>query len=405
MNANNIRSPRRRMRQLGVVALAALAVACSSSTTAIAEPATHGVEAPIEAIPWSQVGPGWMLASWSPVIGHRPGETPDPNEPTSEEATATLYLIDPAGNRYPITTFPAGSTFRMVDWARDGSHALLYAHRPGVLSGGTVISVDLHNGQQSTFPVVDDGPIGYARSDGTAVLIGHGRYSDSPASLERVDLTGKRELTYPVGNDYKGGALLTPDGMQVVLGTTTGLSVMGNDATPGRTLPVPAKLTACSPIRWWSPTVVLAYCMDPVHYSPASQLWQVPIDGSTPTALTAVNSGHEDDPGFGGDFGDTDAWPLPSGTFLQSIGACGTIFLSRLTPDGHTTRVNVPGVSSSVEVSGVSGDNLVLLAKAGCGPSTSLLTYDPAGNTVTVLLGRPVNGGSVAEAMVYPGPK
>jgi hypothetical protein len=71
----------------------------------------------------------------------------------------------------------------------------------------------------------------------------------------------------------------------------------------------------------------------------------------------------------------------------------------------HTTRVNVPGLCSSVEVSGVSGDNLVLLAKAGCGPSTSLLSYNPAANTATVLLGPPVNGGSVAEAMTYPGPK
>jgi hypothetical protein len=51
-----------------------------------------------------------------------------------------------------------------------------------------------------------------------------------------------------------------------------------------------------------------------------SQLWEVPFDGATPTALTAVNSGLEDDPGFGGDIGDTVAWKLPSGTFLQSTG-------------------------------------------------------------------------------------
>ena len=34
------------------------------------------------------------------------------------------------------------------------------------------------------------------------------------------------------------------------------------------------------------------------------QLWEVPLDGGAPTALTAVNSGQEDDPGFGGDIGD-----------------------------------------------------------------------------------------------------
>jgi hypothetical protein len=403
--------------RVGVVALGvALAAGCSSSTgattahspsdrpTAVAQPAAHGVEAPIETIPWAQVGPGWMLAVWSPVIAHRPGEKPAPNEPTWDKATTTLYLIDPVGGRYPITTFPTGSTARLVDWSGDRSHALLDAAKPGSVSGGTVISLDLRNGKQTTFSLVEGSPIGYARPDGTAVLIGKGHYGDRP-SLERVNLAGHQELIYPVGQDYKGGALPTPDGAQVVLGSSKGLALMGEDGTPGKVLPVPGKLTACSPIRWWTATVVLARCTDAVRFSSTGQLWQVPVDGTAPTALTAVNSAQGDDPGFRGDYGDTNAWQLPSGTFLQSIGACGTMFLSRLTPDGHTARVNVPGVSSSVIVNGVSGDKLVLVAKAGCGPGTSLLTYDPAANTYTTLLGPTVNGGSVAEAIVYPGPK
>jgi hypothetical protein len=73
----------------------------------------------------------------------------------------------------------------------------------------------------------------------------------------------------------------------------------------------------------------------------ANQLWKVPADGATPTALTAVNSGQGDDPAFGNSLGDGIAWHLPSGTFVQSAGACGTAFLSRLTSDGHSTRVDV----------------------------------------------------------------
>jgi TolB protein len=54
----------------GLVALAAMMLAaCSSSgTTAAPKPTTveravaHGVEAPITDVPWSEVGPGWMLA-------------------------------------------------------------------------------------------------------------------------------------------------------------------------------------------------------------------------------------------------------------------------------------------------------------------------------------------------------
>jgi hypothetical protein len=427
MNHKRIRARRNRRRgalragawrrQVGVVALAAaLAAGCSSSTmahgpsdsptssTAVAQPAAHGVEAPIETIPWSQVGPGWMLALWSPAISHRPGEKPAPDEPTWDTVTTKLYLVDPAGGRFPITTFPTGSTPRLVDWSGDRSHALFHVVKPGGVWGGTAISVDLQNGKQATFPVTKGGgPIGYARPDGTAVLIGKGHYGER-ASLERIDFTGKQELVYPVGDDYKGGAIPTPDGTQLVLGSNKGLALMGNNGTPGKTLPVPGKLSACSPVRWWTATVVLANCDDPVHFSSTGQLWQVPVDGTTPTALTAPNSGQHD-PGFGGDLGDVDAWQLPTGTYLQSVGACGTMFLSRLTPDGHTTRVNVPGVSSSVLVNGVSGDKLVLVAKAGCGGGTSLLTYDPAANTYTTLLGPTVNGGSVAGAIVYPGKK
>lgn len=66
---------------------------------------------------------------------------------------------------------------------------------------------------------------------------------------------------------------------------------------------------------------------------------------------------------------------------------------------------SVPGVSNSVIVNGVSGEKLVLVATAGCGPGTSLLAYDPAANTFSTLLGPTVNGGSVTQAIVFPGRK
>ena len=102
------------------LAIAAVAVASgqpSRSVPAIAaaSPATdapavtHGVEASIADVPWSKVGPGWTLATWSPVTPHMPGVQPPPGEPTWGTVSTTLYLVDPAGNRYAITTFaPAG---------------------------------------------------------------------------------------------------------------------------------------------------------------------------------------------------------------------------------------------------------------------------------------------------------
>jgi hypothetical protein len=44
---------------------------------------------------------------------------------------------------------------------------------------------------------------------------------------------------------------------------------------------------------------------------------------------------------------------------------------------------------------------LLLSARMGCGPGISILTYDPAAGTSTVLLGPPVNGGSVENAILY----
>jgi TolB protein len=423
-----------------VVAAAALVAGCASSTgtsavhgasstpmsnsTAAAPAAAqglaavaHGVEAPIGAIPWSKVGPGWMLAVWNAVTPTHPGALPAaaPGGPDPDTTSSTLYLVDPAGNRYPITTFAPPSGFegpRLVDWSGDGSHALLSRDVPGQQQL-VITQVDLHTGAQTTLP--NGGR--YTRPDGKSLLESTNNNGDVPGTLKRVDLAGNPQLTFPtdqLGGEFGGEYVQSPDGTQLVLGTVkpgnvpgnpaykspAGLVLVRNDGTVVRRLASPMPDASCSPGRWWSATEILANCS--AADNAGSQLWEVPLDGGAPTALTALNTGQEDDPGFGGDIGDRIAWQLPSGTFLQSAGACGTMFVSRLTPDMHTTRVDVPGVdSSSVEIAGATADKLVLLAKVGCGGTTSLLTYDPAANTSTVLLGPPINGGGVTEALLY----
>ena len=91
-----------------------------------AQPAGYGVEATLDTIPWSQVGPGWLLATWSPLTGHMPGPPP-PDQPDPETVKTALYLVDPQGGRYPITSFGPGrgSDFEVIDWSGDKSRALL----------------------------------------------------------------------------------------------------------------------------------------------------------------------------------------------------------------------------------------------------------------------------------------
>jgi hypothetical protein len=377
-----------------------------SPTTTAAPPtaplASHGVEAAIADVPWSKVGPGWMLAMWNPYTPVHQGETPPPGDPDPDSVTTTLYLVDPTGNRYAITTFPPGddSSLDLIDWSGDGSHALFGAKYG---AAPKAVSIDLHTGERTTIPVA--GTHQYTRPDGKALLVTNGfNGKDNPGTLQRIDLAGNVQLTYPTdklrdAGQFNGGYLESLDGTQLVLAAANGMVVMGNDGKVIRLLKSPLPKGECAPLRWWTPGVVLASC-NAAGFA-GDQLWEVPVDGSGATSLTAFNT-HQDDPGFVGDYGDGIAWKLPSGTFLQTAGACGTEHLSRLTPDMHTTRVTVPGVSDSVHVAGVSGDDLVLLAKVGCGGTTSLLTYDPAANTSTVLLGPPINGGGVTEALVFP---
>jgi TolB protein len=384
-------------------ATAASAAPATTPTTLVSSPAL-GVELPASQIPWTQVGPGWILATWSPAPGlGRHGEPPA-GQPNQAEAPRTLYLLDPAGGRYAITTFPTDPP-TLVDWSGDGRHALFedtIYDSDGRTSKTTISEVDLPTGAQQTFTV--DGRVegAYSRPTGQEVLL-----SASPRTLKRVDLSGTEQLTFPTdlgaAGKFSGAYLASPDGTQLVLGATNGMVVMGNDGVVGRQLPAPGPLTECSPVRWWTSTAILAHCSK----YPSSQLWQVPLDGGAPTALTAVNT-VPFDPGYGQDVGDEDAWQLPSGTFLQSRqvqgASCGWGFLSRLTPGLHTTKVTVPGAETGVLVTGVTADKLVLRATVGCGGVTSLLTYDPAANASTVLLGPPVNGGGVIDAILYPTP-
>lgn len=418
--------------RLGVAVIAAAALAGCSSTGTTGTPTTPSASAPasststsssssatptaaadgsVKDVPWGSVGPGWMLAQWSPATPHRPGEKPDPGEPTAENAAATVYLVDPAGKRFAITTLAPGSGLELVDWSGDGARALF---AKAFVSPTSAIVVDLHTGEQSTVAV--SGFPRFTRPDGTALLVSTSFNGNRPGTLTRVGLDGATQQSYPTdelggAGPFNGGYLASPDGTQLVLGTANlgnevvpradnSLVVLGNDGTVIRTLAAPMPAAMCRPVRWWTPQTVLAHCRE--EKSSANQLWEVPLDGSAPTALTAVNSGQQDDPAFGGDLGDDDAWKLPSGTFLQSMGAGCTRFLSRLTSDGHTTRVKVPDVAPGAAVTGVTNGRLVLRDQENCGGTTSLVSYDPARNTTTVLLGPPVNGGSVSASLLYP---
>jgi hypothetical protein len=392
------------------------AATSATPTVPAATPAVaHGAAGGIDDVPWSQVGPGWMLAVWTPVTPHMPGSQPPPAHPAPEPGSDVLYLVSPTGDRYSITEFPSGEgALEIADWSGDGSHALL---TPQYGQPGDAISLELHTGTRTAIP--NTGTLEYTRPNGQALLSSTDYNGSEPGTLKRIDMAGNEQLGYPTNElggagPFSGDYVESPDGTRLVLGTANlgnelvprtdnGLVVMGNDGSIIRTLPAPMPKAVCSPVRWWTADVILVHC--DAAKGAGEQLWEVPMDGRKPTALTAVNT-HDDAPGFEGNYGNWDAFQVASGTFLPTAGACGTTFVSRLTPDGHTERVKIPGVSDSADLVGVSGDKLVIVGQVGCGGGDSLVTYDPAANTSTVLLGPPItNGGGIEGIRLYPSQK
>lgn len=399
-------------RVLAGAAVIAAATGLTACSVALGQ-ADPGAELTSAQVPWEQVGPGWMLASWNPVPGRRPGEQVPDGAPRS--APSTLYLLDPTGRRYRVGSLPVvgadaakgnpGYPAGLADWSRDGQHALLQedGSDPSTAKAQTTFTdIDMTTGVHVTFtvPAAVDGE--YAGPADRSVLLSP-RYPEK-STWRRVDLNGAEQLRYPTdlgaAGTFTGSFLPSSDGTQLVASGDKGMVMVGDDGVVGRMLPVPDTITKCRPVRWWTPSVVLADCTDVA--SKGDQLWTVPVDGGEPAALTAPNTGQEES-GFGRDLHDADAWQLPGGVYLQSLGACGTVFVSQLTADKHTTPVDIPLLgNSSVGVVGASGDRLIVEGHAGCGPGTSLVAFDPAANTATVLLGPKVNGGSVQRAIIYP---
>jgi hypothetical protein len=398
-----------------VIICAAALMACSGSSKGTASSANAraplpgiGVELPASQIPWNLVGPGWILATWSPTSGPNPGQTP------SAAASLALYLVSPEGGRYAITTFspspPAqaggsGETPRLVGWSDDGKHAL-FADGGTPKGHTTITEVDVATGAKQTFTVDGDYVAGaYSRQpSGLSVYVAN----TSSDTLQRVSPSGDKELTIPT--DHLGAAgkfndsfLPIPDTVgDLVLGADHGMVVVGFDGSVVRQLSVPGPRSNCIPLRLWTSKVILAGCTDfnlpsaTVYRGP--QLWQVPLDGGAPTALT---------PDTGDDMGYWNGFQLPNGTFLESVPGCGAHgFLFRITPDMKTTQLTIPGVDRDrvVALIGVTEDNLLIKTSMGCGSSAqSLLAYNPAANTSTVLSGPP-GSVDVKTAILYPNP-
>src|SRR5690242_21030970 len=108
-------------------------------------------------VPWSHVGPGWVLAQYT-TAAPEGGKT----------GPATLYLISPGGVRYPLASWRDNRTApQLLAWSPDGKRALFQ-----IFSGrGGVEQLTLATGQVTRFALPGGAtPIGYTTPSGLNIV-------------------------------------------------------------------------------------------------------------------------------------------------------------------------------------------------------------------------------------------
>lgn len=365
----------------------------SSTTTSSAPPTTTpvltaGQQGSRASVPWSQVGAGWLLATWStsPAVGA--GAVTPPQ---------TLFLLDPQGGRYSLGSAP--KTGVLTDWSGSGTDALfLVPTTPaatGTIGYGAVV-VNLRTGTTTRFSVgaevAMDG-VQFAKPEGTAVVV-------SGPQVRRYGLTGGLEESYPTsipgaaGSTTTGGAFVeTPTGAELGLSGSGGIDVMSNGGKALRFLGPPPGDGQCIVDGLWQATSVLESC--------GAQLWAQPLSGGAPVRVASSSTGTTL----------IDAWMVGTQVVAEA-GACGTTWLEAANPGGTLSTVTVPDVSAggSVQPVGAQGAQLAAVLRPGCdgGSSgqqdTTLAWYDPGSNVVTPLLGGLAEGGTVDAAVLFHGP-
>jgi hypothetical protein len=344
----------------------------TTGTAATAEPVTSAQPA---GVPWSHVGPGWVLAQYT-TAAPEGGKT----------GPATLYLVSPGGAKYQLARWPDFRTApELVAWSPDGKRALFQ-----VFSGkGGAEQLTLATGRMSTFVMQGNAtPIGYTTPRGLNIV--GTRLSGNSTIVARYSLSGR--LVQSLGS---GGALYTPSGTEFAAGASRGVKLVSNRGALIRQLPVPGtSANTCNPVRWWNSGTILASCSPPGSGVP--RLWLVPASGAHPKALTPPRN-----PNRSGDLGDLDAWRLSSGLYLQAAGPCGVLHIYRQAPGGSIKLITVPHTNGDNRVLTARGSRLLVEAPTDCTGSVSLLWYDPGTRAEQWLIRAPGNVIGVANAVPF----
>jgi TolB protein len=345
-----------------------LAPTTTASPTALSSPALAPGERTRDAIPWSEVRPGWAVVATA---------TP----PTA--VTTTLLMVSPDGTRYALGTAP--DTIAIQDVSADRRHVM-------VAVGAVAQEWDLQAGTAREVPT----PYGwktlmYAGPDpGYGYLV---LWTDSAASvrLQRWTSDGILRTDYDTalastsGGPRHPGVLVSGDGSTALLSSRDGPLLLLDLATD--TVAGPGAFTqppSCEPLARWSPTEAVTGCGSSVQVNTYGDLVGRPLlvtpVGATPTRAAVV-------------------WAASGSPVVQMDNLCSGS-LATLAADGHVTPITLPAGASGLVPHVAVGGTLYLGGTRCASDGGRLVAYNLASGGVTELVGPGAGGRTVRQAFV-----
>jgi hypothetical protein len=311
--------------------------------------------------------------------------------PSASATTRTVFLVDPTGQRTAIRTLTDAGDARLVAWSTDRTTVAIENEPAGRAPWVAILT--LPTKAMTTFPLTDAERYGgFTTPDGATGVVVRGQ------TARVVDRRGALVSSRPATANERAAAVGTPGSISATVnGTAVTISgskpfvVSAADGHQVTSVATP-RGQACTAVRVWSPTAVLARC--------PSGMWAVPLDASPPTLLATP------DPGVRGKDGTvdhvyqlSDLWPVDGGVFGYETPPCGAdgVFVKI---DAQQVPRRLSGVSGAPV--GATGATLYYVQQSG-GCQAPVSTYDaytPATKMVTTLLGGSANGGTVLSALV-----
>ena len=243
----------------------------SPSTTAFAVPGQVTVDPslpsarPLPAGIWSETGPGWVLATYSPAIITYGA---DANGPTAERTRQVVYLVSPAGTRYQVLELDPNDQVRISSWSAGEDFA--YVEKCGTdavcqTQTGPTYALDLTSG--ATKPA--DGP---QKADYVGLTLPNSTRLWFESSGDAWPYTGMGTLDR--GGDFVEfgtgwtNPRTSPNGAWVsfdhwIPATNGGSSSTAVMATSGNAVQVsgqPGQGLSCEPYEWTDANLVLEWC-------------------------------------------------------------------------------------------------------------------------------------------------